>query len=149
MNQVSSELELIGVWKLVKYSSILDGSSEVVYPYGEDAKGYLIYTPEGFVSVNIMRGHRTLHNTSMEVKIEVSENFGGYVGRYTIFGNTVTHYPEISGFLNYIQKPQTRQFKISGSLLTLEYHHAFEEHSHIQTADTSSQSQLIWQRVFK
>ena len=30
----------------------------MIYPYGEDAMGYLIYTTEDYVSVHIMRANR-------------------------------------------------------------------------------------------
>jgi hypothetical protein len=149
INQHVKPSDLVGVWKLVKYITVLNHSTEELYPYGENPKGYLIYTAEGFVSVNIMRGNRTLQSSSLEEKAEVSENFGGYAGRYTISGNTVTHYPEISGFLNYIEKPQTRHFQITDNLLTLEYNHALEEHSYRQTSQTRAHSQLIWQRILR
>src|SRR5579872_2654928 len=99
MNNNVKSPDLIGVWKLIKYIMILDYTKEEISPYGENPKGYLIYTAEGFVSANIMRSNRTLQSSSIEEKIEASENFGGYAGHYTVSGNTITHYAEITGFL--------------------------------------------------
>lgn len=47
----------IGAWRLVVFQEETS-KDEVVYPYGDDAIGLLIYDPSGRMSVQIMRHHR-------------------------------------------------------------------------------------------
>ena len=50
---------LIGAWTLVSFESrSLDGSS-VIYPFGPDAQGIIMYTPDGYMSAQLMRAGRT------------------------------------------------------------------------------------------
>ena len=45
---------LIGAWRLVTYEA--HSGDEISYPLGEDASGYIMYTPDGYMSVLIMAG---------------------------------------------------------------------------------------------
>ena len=50
--------QLIGAWKLVSYvEEPVDGSAPS-YPFGEDAQGIIIYTPDGFMSAQLCRRER-------------------------------------------------------------------------------------------
>lgn len=44
--------DLVGTWEMVEYYLEKDG--ERVYPLGEDCKGFLMYTPDGYVSAQQM-----------------------------------------------------------------------------------------------
>jgi hypothetical protein len=49
---------LVGSWRLISYE-VRDGDGELAgYPLGDDAAGYLIYTADGFMSVQVMRRDR-------------------------------------------------------------------------------------------
>ncbi len=46
--------DLIGTWRLKSWTSLKNGEP-VGYPMGEDAKGQIIYSPEGRMSGFLMR----------------------------------------------------------------------------------------------
>ena len=47
---------LIGAWRLVTYEA--HTGDDVLYPLGEDASGYIMYTPDGYMSVLMMAAGR-------------------------------------------------------------------------------------------
>jgi hypothetical protein len=50
--------QLIGAWKLVSYvEKPVDGSAPS-YPLGENAQGIIMYTPDGYVSAQLIRPDR-------------------------------------------------------------------------------------------
>src|SRR5277367_658457 len=136
-----------GVWKLVKYTTTIEGTNEVISLFNGKAVGYLIYTPDGFMSVHLMSSDRSLSTSKLQEKLEVAENYGGYAGRYEIHGNVVTHYPEISSTISYIQTPQVREFKIIGNMLYLEYSHPLEEYTLFSEKQVMARSTVIWEKV--
>src|SRR5438874_9011883 len=50
--------QLIGAWKLVSYEEKPVDGSPTVHPLGEDASGIIMYTPDGWMSAQLMRGGR-------------------------------------------------------------------------------------------
>jgi len=48
---------LAGTWKLRSFE-VRTTANEVTYPFGRDAKGYLIMTPDGYWSVAVMSANR-------------------------------------------------------------------------------------------
>jgi hypothetical protein len=134
---------IIGVWKLVKYITTDRTSQNITYTYGENAIGYLIYTSD-YVSVQIMRSERPYYQPNLppafKDRIETAENYGGYVGRYEIHGNTITHFPIVCGFVEYLNTPQKREFKLSENQLTLS-HPVYDANRHLVGIDT-----LIWEK---
>ena len=45
---------LVGAWRLVSYEGRT--GDNVLYPLGEDATGYIMYTHDGYMSVSMMAG---------------------------------------------------------------------------------------------
>jgi hypothetical protein len=60
----SLQERLIGSWKLVSYEARDDDGRGVIYPLGRDANGYIRYTPDGYMSAQIMRLNRPLFQTA-------------------------------------------------------------------------------------
>lgn len=140
--------DLIGTWKLASYKITWESSEKMIYPFGEDAVGYLIYTADGFVSVLIKRAHRPkcsfddFRAMSIPEKIEMADNSGGYIGRYEMVGSTLIHKPEASIFPNFIHVPQIRQYRYSPQQLILECDYEGE-------GEKPGLSQLVWKRISK
>ena len=133
--------DLFRAWKLTSFS--IKSPDGVTYPYGKDAIGYIIYTPDDVVSVHMMSStrmeesqHQFRSGTDAE-KIEAAENFGGYVGRYEVTGDIVTHFPEACGFPSLLNVPQKRKIDLSGNVLTL------------SCMDQSGQNEsiVVWERA--
>lgn len=135
---------LVGIWKLCSFQLIFN-NKEVVYPYGERAMGYIIYTEDNFMSVNIMKNDRKKCSTdnprdiSLVDKIEIADNYMGYSGKYDIKEetNTIIHYPEVSSFPNAAHNELKREYK-------------FQQRKLILSADFESYgfySKIIWKRL--
>lgn len=64
---------VVGAWKLVEYSiENKNKRGEKIYPLGKDATGFILYTPDGYMSAQIMESGRHiyanghLHNGTIE-----------------------------------------------------------------------------------
>jgi hypothetical protein len=116
----------IGTWKLLSFESrISDG--RLIYPFGRDIHGLLIYTKGGYMSGKMIRKGRLkfasgdpMKGTLNEIK-EAFEGFIGYYGRYEVDceNRTVNHHVEGSMFPNWEEEVQKRFFDFSGNRLTL------------------------------
>lgn len=53
-----AENQFVGTWRLVSLE-LRDAEGLAIYPYGQDAIGYLMYTPDGYMSAHIMKAHRS------------------------------------------------------------------------------------------
>lgn len=96
---------LPGGWRLVSWSYVYEDGRPPEFPMGPDAKGYILYTPQGQVSATIMRA-------------DASECFA-YAGRYEIADGTVFHSIEISTNKALIGVRSTRHIMFDGEGLTL------------------------------
>jgi lipocalin-like protein len=52
--RMTTPASIVGVWKLISFVSDL-GDGQITYPYGEDARGTIIYSDVGQFSAQIMR----------------------------------------------------------------------------------------------
>ena len=78
--------QLIGAWKLVSHVEKPVDGSEPVYPMGEKLEGIIIYAPDGYMSVQIMRPGRPkfasgdwFDSTDKEIK-EAARGYFAYSG---------------------------------------------------------------------
>ena len=104
---------VIGTWRIVS-TEVRGEDSQVTYPDGRDPQGYLIYTPEGYFSINIMRSDRSWYapddfrGGTIEEKAMAAETFVSYSGTYTLGEGTVTHHIVTSLFPNWVGTDQQR-----------------------------------------
>jgi hypothetical protein len=115
---------LIGTWRLVSWENRgADGG--ITYPLGEDAVGYIMYNPDGYMSVAIMRPDRAMFvagdllSGSPEEKARAAGTYVSYCGRYEFRGDTVVHQVELSLFPNWVGVDQERLVEVTGDRLTL------------------------------
>ena len=129
----------IGAWRLVSFEEeTSDG--EIVYPYGENPIGSLIYDSSGRMSVQIMRRDREPFSSSEwettpaeEIK-EGSEGFTAFFGSFEVHAanNTVIHRVEGHVLPGSVGKTLRREFEFTGDLLILK---------------PSPNRRVIWERV--
>ena len=121
-----SKRELIGTWKFVSLTATKP-SGEVIYPYGENLFGMLVYTANGYMSVLLMDPERlrfasddALGGTAEEV-IEAYRKFDAYCGTYTVDADKgiVVHHLQGSKFPNWVGSDQVRHFRVSENTLTI------------------------------
>ena len=114
-----------GVWGLQSYESVLDGKV-VGYPLGEQASGFLVYHPAGFMSVNISAPNR--------VRIPGNDPFEGdpkllaldakgylaYCGPFSIVSETeLVHHLRLCSFESWVGTDQRRSAQLNEHTLTL------------------------------
>jgi hypothetical protein len=115
---------LIGTWRLLSWENrSVDG--QISYPLGKDAVGYIMYNPDGYMFVAIMRPNRLkfvagdLLSGSTEEKAQAASTYVSYCGRYKFRGDTVVHHVELSLYPNWVGVEQERLVELTGNRLTL------------------------------
>lgn len=119
--------QLLGSWEPVSYELELDGG-RTVRPLGEDAVGSIVYTPQGQMSVNIMRPGLAAWaspNPAAGTPSEVAEAAAGYLayaGSFTVdeAASIVEHHVSVSLFPNWVGNVQKRRVELDGDDLVLE-----------------------------
>ena len=117
---------LIGAWTLQSYEARSIVGSDVMYPLGVDAQGIIMYTPDGYMSAQLMRSGRApfrqddMHSPR---QAELAAAAGGYLtysGPYSVVGDgLIAHHVAISLLPNWIGGTQYRSARLHGSLLQL------------------------------
>ena len=119
-------INVVGTWKLIS-AKAENPKGDVIYPYGEDPFGMLMYDINGYMSVLIMQPGRSkfgsgdmFAGTPEEIK-EAFEGFDAYCGTYevNVKKETVIHHIRGSQFPNWVGTDQLRYFKFSDNRLIL------------------------------
>jgi hypothetical protein len=118
--------DLIGSWSLESYTDTAEGA-EVVLPLGVNPTGLLIYTPDGFMSAQLMSLHRSPFSvddssaTTQNGYQQKSDAFIAYSGEYQFdeVTATVSHMPRVSSQLTRRRSldQRVRPANLSGSPL--------------------------------
>ena len=135
---------LIGAWRLVTYEA--HTGDDVLYPLGEDASGYIMYTPDGYMSVLMMASGRPnfeagdmLAGTDEE-KLAAASTFVAYCGRYDYLGDRVIHKIEVAFYPNRVGTEQVRYVHLNGDELVLTT-------PPMVLAGKSRKGRIVWQRA--
>jgi hypothetical protein len=94
--------KLPGVWLLASFEVRPEGSDEVRYPFGREPVGTLMYSDEGYMSVQIMASDRLQYpgGTAAAPDGEVTAAARGYVAYSGPFdvtdASTIVHRPNMS-----------------------------------------------------
>jgi hypothetical protein len=143
--------QLIGAWKPVSYvEEPVDGSA-VNYPMGENPMGIIMYTPDGYMSAQLMHPDRTpfasgdwFDGTLEEYKQEAS-TYIAYSGPFHVDEEkgTLTHTMYVSLFPNWTGQTQPRVMRLEGDSLFL------STAAPIKSGGKSVMSYLEWKRASK
>jgi hypothetical protein len=117
---------LVGAWKLVTFE-FRKADGNVMYPYGEKARGSLIYTESGRYSAQLMRSDRprfAIGDQMMGTPEEIEASYKGsisYFGTYQVDAENgfIIHHVESSIFPNMEGTDQKRFFELSEDRLQL------------------------------
>jgi hypothetical protein len=139
---------LIGAWTLQSYeSSSIDGS-DVTYPLGADARGIIMYTPDGYMSAHLMRADRTpldRNDPNLAHDNELAAAAGGYLsyaGPFTVVDEgLIAHHVEVSLLPNWIGGIQYRKARLENSCLELRPAEPILIHGEPRNA------KLVWRRT--
>lgn len=117
--------DLVGAWKLRRWEIAYPATGKVSLPFGEDAVGLIVYTPDGWMSAVLSRPHRGRFSTPVVPKAPEAEKaraFDGYMhyaGRYRVVQGDVHHEVEFALNMQLIGTTQIRIAEREGDSLTL------------------------------
>jgi hypothetical protein len=118
------ENDLIGTWAFVA-SEWKRADGKHANPFGEDARGMLMYDAAGYMSAQIMRAERPpaadFAPTSDAAFASAVPGFLAYFGTYEIdaMRAVVTHRVIASTFPSWVGSQHHRRFAVEGDTLTL------------------------------
>jgi hypothetical protein len=138
---------IVGAWTLQSYeSSAIDGS-DVTFPLGVDARGIIMYTPDGYMSAQIMRAGRTpfdrddphlAHDNELAA---AAAGYLSYSGPYAVVDDgLIAHHVELSLLPNWIGGIQYRTARLQDSQLELSPAEPLVIHGQRRNA------KLVWRR---
>ena len=119
--------QLIGAWKLVSYEERPVDGSVPFFPMSENPMGIILYTPDGYMSAQLMHPGRKnfasgdwFNGSDAEYKQEAS-TYIAYSGPFHVDEEkgTLTHSMFVSLFPNWTGQTQPRVVKIEGDFLHL------------------------------
>ena len=122
----SSHILILGAWRLITFEfRKADGS--VIHPFGERARGSIIYTESGRYSAQLRRIDRPKFASGDQMRGTVEEIEANYKGCISYFGtyeldiqnSLIIHHVESSIFPNMEERDQERFFELSENRLQL------------------------------
>ncbi len=124
--------QFIGTWQLVQCLEI-QPNGESFHPFGEDAKGYLIYQPNGVMSAQVS----SLHEPN-SANNNITQRYTAYFGHFDVDteNQQVLHHVEGALFIDRIGKtlPRAYTFLDDGHLL-------------LKPLNTDVNRELTWRRI--
>lgn len=140
---------LIGAWRLISYVETPSDGSEVRHPLGNTPQGIIMYTPDGFMSAQLMRpGRRTFASNdwfrgTADEYVEEASGYIAYSGPFQVDERlqTLSHSMDVSLFPGWIGQTQPRLVEIHGDELQL------GTESPIQSGGATVMAKLIWRRA--
>lgn len=141
--------QLIGAWKLESYVEVPVDGSEPFYPLGKHATGIIMYTPDGYMSAQLMADTRQefvsgdWFNGSPEEYINEAKTYIAYSGRFFVNEEKqeLKHEMMVSLFPNWIGQQQQRIVSLEIDTLKL------GPASPIMSKSKQVMSQLVWKRA--
>jgi hypothetical protein len=140
-----SKEDLQGTWELESWTIGYSDREGFSYPYGEDPKGLLMYSDDGWMSASIASNERALLPAGVnfrklpdELKAEAFSSYFHYAGRYRIQDGDVVHYVTQSLNPNFPGTEQLRHAELDGQTLVLS--------GKDQVGDVTRFHSLVWHR---
>ena len=115
---------LVGSWRLTGWTR-LTADEPLVYPFGREAVGLLVYAPDGHMAVQMTAGHRKTLGIDdpiggpVEARAAAYSGCLAYFGTYMVEGSTVVHRIEASLFPDWTGAEQPRPFTLDADTLVL------------------------------
>lgn len=143
--------EIIGSWKLLSYIEVPVGGEEYLFPMGANPKGMLLFSPDGYMSVQISVKNPIRFDSEDRFSItddKIATRAKGYIaftGKYAAdnFLSQVTYYIETSLNPNWEGAKQVRKLDFEGDIL---YQKSVEP---ISSNGQMVHAYMTWQRIPK
>lgn len=125
MSAISKD-DLIGTWELESWTIGYADRDELGFPYGEDPRGLLLYSTDGWMSASIARAGReplpqdvSYRKLPDDLKAAAFTSYFHYAGRYRVVEGDVVHYVTQSLNPNFPGTEQLRHAELDGDTLVL------------------------------
>lgn len=121
---------LVGAWELITYAVYSESSPDMVmHPLGEEAKGIIMYTTDGYMSAQLQRPGQKAFDAvwpsdgSESELAESAKKYIGYTGSFYLDESgespLLYHRFNLSSFPNWLGQTQKRVMKMQGDDLIL------------------------------
>ena len=116
---------LVGTWKLLSASYVMDNGQTNKEPYGLHPSGFITYTADGRMMVTIaFDGRKPLSvndpiSAPVEERAQAFATFMAYAGSYIFTGDRVIHHVEVASIQNIVSTDQVRLVTLKGDRLSL------------------------------
>jgi hypothetical protein len=107
---------VVGIWKLVSFEREYQAGGEREYPMGKTPTGYILFLPEGRMTVVITGEGRTAPTTDQD-RAGLYNTLVAYTGRYRVDGDKWITTLDVSANPAWVGTEQTRSFRIDGNRL--------------------------------
>lgn len=121
-----SKDDLVGSWQLQSWTIGYADRDEMSVPYGEDPRGLLLYSNDGWMSASIGRRERdplpadvSYRKLPDALKAAAFSSYFHYAGRYRVMDGDVIHYVTQSLNPNFPGTEQLRHAELDGQTLVL------------------------------
>jgi hypothetical protein len=120
----------VGAWRLICWEIVLSDGT-VVFPYGKDVVGYLIYTADGHMSAQIMDPDRRQSDSTFPLQSAAAQTLSdpdrarayttylSYCGTYRVEDDSVIHHVKAALIPSWTGSEQVRRFKFDKGCLIL------------------------------
>jgi len=121
--------DLIGAWRLQGFVIRFSDDRPPLYPFGEEARGVIVYSADGTMSAVLSRADRpplaqrleTAGKAPLAARAAAFDSYLSYAGRWTLDGETVTHHVDLALVPDAVGARQQRRAVLDGDRLTLSY----------------------------
>jgi hypothetical protein len=118
---------LVGAWRLVSCIETDIETGEVFLPMGERPRGFILYTPDGYMSAQLSSPDRRrfaggdMYRGAPDEYVAAGVSYLAYSGRYYVneARRTIEHEMEVSHFPNWEGQRQVRVPRLDGDTLVL------------------------------
>jgi hypothetical protein len=107
---------LVGNWRLVSFEREYQSAGEREYPMGKAPTGYILFLPEGRMTVLITAEGRKAPATEQD-RAGLFNTLVAYTGAYRVEGDKWITTVDVSANPAWVGTEQTRSFRITGNRL--------------------------------
>jgi hypothetical protein len=149
MSQTSLREQLIGAWTLTSYVERDIATGIENHPWGERPLGFILYTPDGYMSAQLQRPERPpfadgdLLRATPEEYAAAGSSYVAYSGRFFVdeARKSLSHEMAVSFFPNWFGQQQVRLVELNGKHLQLRTDGPLRLHGALKTVA------LTWRRA--
>ena len=141
--------ELVGAWKLLSYIEVPIDGLDSLFPLGKTPRGLLIYTTDGYMSVQIAKEGRLPFQSNDKLKPDLEEmkdavqGYLAFTGKYKVDNKqAIVHYVvSHSLYPNWDHSVMSRHVNLEGDVLYMKSTEPSLSNGHLVN------SYMTWQRI--